>query len=302
VQAAGSLTRTFVSSAGVDSNPCTITQPCATFAAAYAAVQANGIVAALDPGKFGPLTITTGVTINGNGWSAITAPASGSGITVTAGSGNVTLIGLEIDGAGAAYNGIVVNSAGRLTVTDCTVQNFILNGISPPTGNGILMQPTSGTLDFTITNTTALNNGVAGIAYEAPSGSPSANGVIDHVVANGNFDGIDVNAFNTSSGTTVVAISNTIVSNNALGSGINVAGGTAPVKVSVDNVSASGNGFGIQDNGTANILLGRSVITGNISGVMNSTAPNTFYTYKNNQINLNGTDGANTLNTTFVLQ
>jgi hypothetical protein len=302
VQAAGSLTRTFVSSAGVDSNPCTITQPCATFAAAYAAVQANGVVAALDPGKFGPLTITTGVTINGNGWSAITAPASGSGITVTAGSGNVTLIGLEIDGAGAAYNGIVVNSAGRLTVTDCTVQNFILNGISPPTGNGILMQPTSGTLDFTITNTTALNNGVAGIAYEAPSGSPSANGVIDHVVANGNFDGIDVNAFNTSSGTTVVAISNTIVSNNALGSGINVAGGTAPVKVSVDNVSASGNGFGIQDNGTANILLGRSVITGNISGVMNSTAPNTFYTYKNNQINLNGTDGANTLNTTFVLQ
>ena len=29
----GTLTRSFVSSSGVDSNPCTITQPCASFAA-----------------------------------------------------------------------------------------------------------------------------------------------------------------------------------------------------------------------------------------------------------------------------
>jgi hypothetical protein len=39
--AAGSLTRTFVSSAGVDSNPCTITAPCASFAAAYAAARST---------------------------------------------------------------------------------------------------------------------------------------------------------------------------------------------------------------------------------------------------------------------
>src|ERR1700723_3634599 len=106
--AAGTLTRTFVSSTGIDTNPCTIAAPCATFAAAYAAVAANGVVAALDPGKYGPLTITTGITINGNGWSAITGLANGSGITVTAGSGDVTLTGLEIDGADAAYNGIDV--------------------------------------------------------------------------------------------------------------------------------------------------------------------------------------------------
>src|SRR5580704_147629 len=93
--ATGSPTRTFVSSSGIDSNPCTIAAPCA---AAYAAVAANGIIAALDPGKYGPLTnITTGVTINGNGWSAITAPANGVGLTINAGTANVTLIGLEID-------------------------------------------------------------------------------------------------------------------------------------------------------------------------------------------------------------
>jgi len=40
----GSLTRSFVSSSGADSNPCTITEPCASFAQAYTKVGANGVV------------------------------------------------------------------------------------------------------------------------------------------------------------------------------------------------------------------------------------------------------------------
>src|ERR1700730_8578334 len=146
---ATNLTRTFVSAAGSDANPCTITQPCASFAHAYSVTAANGIVAALDPGKYGPLTITGAITINGNGWAAITAPAARAGITITAGaSDHVALIGLEIDGAGAGYNGIVLNSAGSLTVTNCVVQNFMTgSGIS---GNGITIATTSGTVSFVI--------------------------------------------------------------------------------------------------------------------------------------------------------
>ena len=90
------LTRTFVSSAGSDSNPCSITLPCATFAHAYGLTLSNGIVTALDPGKYGPLSITGPITIDGNGWAAITAPATGNGISISAGSGNVTLTGLNI--------------------------------------------------------------------------------------------------------------------------------------------------------------------------------------------------------------
>src|SRR5262249_49143302 len=120
---ASGLTRTFVSSAGSDGNPCTIAAPCATFAAAYAALASNGIITALDPGKYGPLTIPGGVTINGNGWAAITAPSAGTGITVNAAAANVTLIGLEIDGAGAASAGIGVSAAGNLTISNCTIQN-----------------------------------------------------------------------------------------------------------------------------------------------------------------------------------
>jgi hypothetical protein len=302
--AQATLTRTFVSAAGVDSNPCTITQPCASFAHAYSVTAASGIIAALDPGKYGPLTITGAITINGNGWAAITAPAAGNGITITAGaSDNVALIGLEIDGAGAVSSGIVLNSAGSLTVTNCTLQNFAYDGSNNTTGNGILMRPTAGTLAFTITNTTASNNGFVGIYFFPPSGSPSAIGVIDHVVADANLTGIDVNPFLATGGSVVVTISNSIVSNNSTGNGIFAGQGSATLKLSIDNVTLSSNGNGILAQNPANVLLGRSVIIGNIHGVDNATSPNTFYTYKDNRINLNGIDILGTaLNTTFTLQ
>jgi hypothetical protein len=254
---AASLTRTFVSAAGSDANPCTITQPCATFAHAYSLTAASGIIAALDPGKYGPLTINGPITINGNGWAAITAPAAGNGITITAGaSDNVALIGLEIDGAGAGYNGVVLNSAGSLTVTNCTLQNFAWDDSHATTGNGILMQPTTGTLAFTITNTTASNNGYTGIYFLPPSGSPNANGVIDHVVTDANGSGIAVNADFATGGSIIVNVSDSIVSNNS-SEGINTAGsGSATLKVSIDNVALSGNLDGIVAFSPANVLLG----------------------------------------------
>jgi hypothetical protein len=67
------LTRTFVSSTGSDGNSCATTAPCQAFAAAYNAVVANGIIAALDFGKYGSLTINKPVTIDGYGWAAIPA-------------------------------------------------------------------------------------------------------------------------------------------------------------------------------------------------------------------------------------
>jgi hypothetical protein len=303
--AQASLTRTFVSAGGSDSNPCTITQPCASFAHAYAVTAASGIVAALDPGKYGPLTITGAITINGNGWAAITAPAGGDGIDINAGaSDNVALLGLEIDGAGAGYDGIVLNSAGSLTVTNCTLQNFAYDGHGHlTTGSGILMQPTTGTLAFTITNTTASNNGIAGILFYPPSGSPSANGVIDHFVADANERGIDIDGSFATGGSIVVTISNSIASNNSFGGMFFSDNGSATLKVSIDNVTVSGNNYGIWADSPANVLLGRSVITGNGTGVFNGTSPNTIYTYKDNRINLNATDifgGA--LNISFTVQ
>jgi hypothetical protein len=291
----GSLTRSFVSSAGADSNPCTITQPCQSFAVAYTKIGPNGIIAALDPGKYGPLTgasaITTGVTINGNGWAAITAPANGNGITINAGTANVTLIGLEIDGVGIAYNGVVLNSAGSLTVSSCILQNFSFDGSDINTGNGILMQPTSGPFTFTITNTTASNNKFAGILYAPPSGSPVTNGVIDHVVTTADFGGISLYPFSTTNGSLTVALSNSVVSGNtSQGIYIDSSPSTA-TNISMDTMNVSGNDYGIIVNNSANASLARSVVTGSAVGIQNSTTPqNNFYSYQNNQINFNASN------------
>jgi hypothetical protein len=244
----GSLTRSFVSSAGIDTNACTITAPCASFAQAYTKIGANGIIAALDPGKYGPLTITGPVTINGNGWAAITAPANNAGITINVSSGNVILNGLEIDGAGAAYNGVVFNSGSSLTITNCTLQNFVTNP-NVKSGNGILIQPTSGTIRFTITNTTVSNNTANGVEYFPPTGgSATANGVIDHVIATANYTGITIDTSLASSGTAIVTVSNSVASNN-LNQGVNTNAGGASVEAlisdsHIDNNSNIGVGTG----------------------------------------------------------
>ena len=287
-QAAGSLTRTFVSSAGVDSNPCTIAQPCATFAAAYNAVQANGIIAALDPGKYGPLTISYPVTVNGNGWAAITGTAQGNGITVNAVSGNVILTGLEVDGAGAAYNGIVFNTGSSLTVTNCVLQNFAYEGSGGTTGNGILMQPTSAQVIFTVTNTIVSNNGFTGFSYFPQDTTTAGYGIIDHVVATNNFlEGIAIDIGN---GSVTVAISNSVAGANG-SSGIFIENfNSAPLTVSIDSTGASNNDVGIDAEKTPTVFLGRSVITSNtVAGVLNDTTSNTFYSYQDNRVSGNGT-------------
>jgi hypothetical protein len=228
----GTLTRSFVSSTGVDTNACTITAPCATFAQAYTKIGANGIIAALDPGKYGQLTITGPVTVNGNGWAAMT-------------------------------------------------------------GNGILMQPTSGTLRFVITNTVASNNGFIGIFYLPPNSGSTATAdlAMDHVViTNNSSSGISLDSF-FASGSTTVAISNSIANYNNVG--IGVSNGTALLAASIDNTSMVGNkAYGLDAIGTPRTYLGRSVITDNGIGVENDTSPNSVYSYQNNGINGNGTGTA----------
>jgi hypothetical protein len=305
VPAQAQANRTFVSAAGSDSNNCAnVISPCRHFAAAYAVTAPSGEIFVLDPANYGSLTITHAVSIEGHGWASIAPPNGGNAITINAGSSDsISIHGVSIDGTGATggTNGIVFNIGGSLTITDCVIQNFAYDGINLTTGNGILMQPTAGTLAFTITNTTASNNGATGILFLTPSGSPSANGVIDHVVADANhFDGVSVDARFTTGGAIVVTVSDSIASNNG-SQGIFAGNGSAPLKVSIDNVTVSGNFFGIVASTPANVLLGRSVITGNGTGVQNSTSPNTLYTYGNNQINLNTPDLAGTaLNTTFT--
>ena len=290
----GSLTRSFVSSAGVDSNSCTITAPCASFAGAYTKIGANGIIAALDPGKYGPIAITGPVTINGNGWSAITATAQGNGITISAGTGNVTLTGLEIDGAGAAYNGIVFNSGGNLVVRNCVLKDFVINesNNNGTSGNGIWIAPASGTITFTIVDTIVSNSADAGIYYLPSSGSATATGVIDHVVATGSSGSGGIGAYTgyASGASAAISISNSVISNNTGADGVFAYVPVGSVAMTLDNDEISYNNNGILTNPGSTIVLGRSTITNNSAyGISNAS---TIDTFQNNQIYANGHSNA----------
>jgi hypothetical protein len=287
----GSLTRSFVSSAGLDSNACTIAAPCASFAQAYTKIAANGIIAALDPGKYGPIAITGPVTINGNGWAAITGTAQGNGITIAAGSGNVTLAGLEIDGAGAAYNGIVFNSGGNLVVRNCVLKDFVIHILNGESGNGILIAPASGAITFTIVDTIVSNNDYAGISYLPPSGSATATGVIDHVVAAGSSGGgVGANLYLASGGSAAISISNSVISNNTGVIGVFAYGAPGSIAMTIDNDEISYNNTGIENDVGSTIVLGRSTITNNSQyGILNNSVMGTF---QNNQIYANGNSNA----------
>jgi hypothetical protein len=279
--------RVFVASYGSDSNACTFGSPCKTLQQAVNVVAAGGEVTAIDSAGFGPIIITQAVTITSpNGVEAGIVPTSGgNAITITAGpSDAVVLRGLTLNGGGVGYNGIVFNSGESLTVNNCVAQNFLYGG--GITGNGILIQPTSGAVNFAIVNTTVMNNGFAGILYSPQSGSPDTAGAIDHVLAAANGDGIYIN------GQGSATISNSVANSN-IDTGIRVDQGI----VSIDNVNVSGNGNGIVAQSQVQMLLGRSTITGNGTGILNNTSSNTFYTYTDNSINENTTDISRPLNT-----
>ena len=124
--------RTFVSTTGSDSNPCSITEPCRHFQAAVDVTPAGGEVDALDPGGYSPITISKAIPIEGQGWSYIAPPAGGNAITITASSGNVTIRGVSLNGVGitGTTNGISFTGAGTLNVQNSVIRNFTNNGIN----------------------------------------------------------------------------------------------------------------------------------------------------------------------------
>jgi hypothetical protein len=299
VQAAG-IARTFLSAAGSDSNNCAnVLTPCRHLATAFAATAADGEIYVLDPANYGSLTITHGISIEGHGWASI-APVSGSpAITINASPGDkINIIGVVLDGTALANtNGIVFNSGGSLTVADSVVRNFAGDST---TGNGILMQPTSGTVSFVITNTIVSNNHFAGIMYNPPNGSTAtANGVIDHVAATSNEFGLWILTAN-GGGATAVAISNSVASNNGT-VGIFFQNGSSALQGSIDNSSISGNGnFGIDAETASDLEIGRSVITYNGTGIQNNTSPNRIFSYLDNRINSNATNIGGSNGTTLM--
>ena len=120
--------RTYVSGLGNDANTaasCPREKPCRTLAAAYSVTQKGGEIIALDPGEYGPITITRAVSIFGNIDALIGVANGGTGVTINAAAADKVVIrNFIITGAGATNTkGIVLNS-GQLALLHSTLKQL----------------------------------------------------------------------------------------------------------------------------------------------------------------------------------
>src|SRR5262249_35079860 len=117
--------RTFVSGTGLDTNPCSLTSPCRSFAGALVNTLPRGEIYVLDTAGSGAVTINQAVSIVNQTSTAGATATSGNAITISAGpSDKVVLRGLTIVGGNTASNGIVFTSGGSLSVEDCSISQF----------------------------------------------------------------------------------------------------------------------------------------------------------------------------------
>ena len=231
------------------------------------------------PGNMGRLLITGPVTINGNGWAAITAPAGGqgNGIVINAGSTDkIALIGLEIDGANAANSGVQFNTGMSLTIVNCVVRNM--------NGDGVDMQ-SSDSATFAVSNSYFNDNTGAGFAVTVGT-SPGVTGSFDQTGFYGNGTGLVVFG---GTGPADVAVKDSIAANNATGFSAGFSGGTAVANVSLMHVQASGNtANGIEAGGSGTtVWLAQSTVAGNGAGW--NIAGATIDSYGDNYFSANGT-------------
>src|SRR5580658_2063701 len=289
----GPSSQTFVSATlGSDSNPCTRMSPCLTFAAALAQTMAGGEIDVLDPGDFGPVTITKSVSIYGDAVGVVgTIPSPGtSGIVVSAGAGDaINLRGLVFDGVNApGTSGVVFLSGARLHIENCVFLGFTTSGItfSPGTGSAVTTQ--------LVVQDTTIHNNATGLLIR-PTGGIAANAVLRRLhIDNNTGEGLRVDG-TAASGAINATLADSTASLNA-GNGIDAVSGPGNAAVDIMRVVAAVNGAaGIQANqtsgGTASVTVGSSMMRSTAIGIQ-ATGGAGLLSYGNNDVTGNASNGS----------
>jgi hypothetical protein len=276
VPAQAQSTRTWVSGVGDDTNPCSRTAPCLTFAGAIAKTAAGGEIDALDPGGFGTLTINKSITIDGGGGQVASVQVSGNtGILVSAGATDIVTIrnvqfqGDLGNGSNGGGGGIGFNSGATLSIDNCKFDGFnsgailanpsanailnVTNTIITNANFGILLGPNSGTLNGSIDHTTIRKISTYGIV----AGGSVYFTVTNSAIVNAAMDGVTV-----STGVVLEIDSSSVTNNNTA---FATTGGI--IRISRNT---------IYDNNTNFSINGGTIATGgnNFVAVNGATVPN----------------------------
>jgi len=281
--------RTFVSGLGLDTNPCSLTAPCRSFAGALVNTLAGGEIYVLDSAGYGSVTINQAVSIVNQTSTAAATATSGTAITITAGpNDNVLLRGLTIVGANTASNGIVFTAGGSLSVEDCSISQF--------TFGGIIFGPNA-PADLTISRTRVANLVAGGVGIYINPIIPSATGKVTATL-------VEVEAIDTAQAGVFVdgrqsgqnltlraTVANSVLADSALDGvhAVTSASG-APTYLMVRDTTISNNGFGTSSEGGATVAVGHSTISGNGQAFFTGSGSNTD-SYGDNNVDGNGTLG-----------
>jgi len=257
---------------GNDTNPCTRTLPCLTFARAVNVTPASGQLNVLDPGDYGSVVITKAMTLDGGGFAA-NVTTSGNAITVEAGAGQVVqLMNLSLHGNGGTY-GISYLSGSQLVIQNVTVNGFFDGVYSSVTG--------SATADLVVKDT-SIDNCTNGM-YITSSASLTVEMTNSHLNYN-TASALSLNAGRAS--ITGSTFSSPSISSNA--QGIYLGAGVAMI----DNCQLSGFEFALNATSGTTMQINRTTFSHNINALYNDQGQTgTIYTNGNNSFFNNSTTG-----------
>jgi hypothetical protein len=278
--------RSWVSAtSGSDSNPCTRSSPCLTFAGAIAQTSASGEISCLDAGDFGTVTITKALTINCEATLGSVLVSGTNGIVVQAGTGDVvTLKGLEFEGLNAGLNAVRFLSGKELHMHKFQIRNF--------TNSGIDIEPSNSTRVF-LADGYISDCGVGGTGFAAilvkPNSGANTSVSINHLQMEDNLNGVFADGSG-GGGVSHVQVRDSVVSassNNGIS--ISSAGASSTADVVNNIIRYNVNTGAVVTGAAATLKLGGNTITNNVTGVASSGG--TLQSFKNNQITDNSNDG-----------
>lgn len=270
-------TRTWVSGVGDDVNPCSRTAPCKTFAGAISKTADKGEISVLDPGGFGVVTITKGITINGTGTLAgILSAGSPGAITVNdvnaavPNSSVVIIRDVSMNGAGTGTSGVRLLSGKTVMVDHCWIYGMTSRGID-------VSKTSAGNLK--VLNTVIENCGEDGIHMTTTAAQILAT-VNNTDIMNCAGDGIEGAA------NVLLALANTRITHN--GNGVRTTG--AGCQFNIDDIFVAYSGVGLQASAGSTLRVSDSIIAQNATGV--SLNGGTIDSFQGNSLMGNPTPGS----------
>ena len=301
--------RTYVASNGLDTNPCTLQQPCRLIPAALNAVASGGEIWMLNSANYNSATVNVNKSVTilavpgalgsvvATGGPAISIATAGVAVKLR------NLVIVPLPGAGGT-NGITMTAGAKLSVQNCLLENLSGGAISVSTPAVVRITDTtiqdnhqgmtlSNGARATIVRTVVSRSADSGIILYGTAGTTIIADIADSTL-DGNPYGLFLYS-NFADDAMKVSITNSrIVQSSQIGL-LAQATGTAAVSISVSNTIVSNNGTGIQAYGaTTRLWASANTVSDNVDGLVRLVSA-VFESAGNNAVRNNGADVTGTI-------